>query len=176
MATRAREERVAHTRESRPSDQPGDDDDLEFSNTCLGISGVVVAVFIGLIVWALSGPVDPLDSKVEQFRNDEALRVVLWPGQTGGGSTRGSNSRETDWAVFFYKCAPHAPNKDVSAKRSTHSVSSRVRALSQAVLRRVQARVARLPRPRRDHQHERPAALRRGRLHARPRRVLDDEG
>ena len=104
------ERRVAHTRESRPSEHaPDDDDDFEFSWTCLGITGAVITVLFGMLIRHVTGPVDPLDSKVEQFRNDEALRVVLWPGQAGGGGTRGPNGRDTDWAVFFYKCARLTP-------------------------------------------------------------------
>ena len=83
-------------------DDAEEEESLDCSNTCCAITFGVVAVLVGFLVWAVSGPVDPLDSQVQQFSNDQVLRTVVWPGRSGGG-VRGANGRDTDWAVFFYK-------------------------------------------------------------------------
>ena len=149
----SREARKAIGRDTRPS---ADDDDEELpdcSNFCIACTVGVVAILIGLVVYLNSGPVDPLDAHVKQFRNDEVLRAVVWPGQTGGsGGVQGPNGRSTDWAIFFYRCAV-TPTREIFSplfSRSSHSASA---VLSrQAVLRRVQARMARLSSSGRDYQ------------------------
>ena len=108
-----RSERTAHDRSSRPSNPPdGDEDDdenlepLECSNTCCAIFVLILAILFGYTAHKAMQPLDPLDAKVVAFRGDEPLRVVIYPGMGGAGSAmhfRGANSKETDWAIFFYK-------------------------------------------------------------------------
>ena len=102
----SRSERAAAGRDSRPSEPPQDDDDdvPEFSNTCVAVTVAIIAALVGLVSFWGRSPADPLDTRVAEFKDDEMLRVVVWPGQAGGTHKhRGPNGRDTDWAVFFYR-------------------------------------------------------------------------
>ena len=148
------------------------------SEDSLGVYGwatvVGIAALIGgfFVLWLKPGAPDPLDYSVVKFERDEILRHVVWPSATGGGYVRGASRRETDWAVFFYKVCARKAKTSPPAPSTPPPLRPRVRSTSPplplplraALLRRVQARVARLPRPRRHHQRLERAALRRDRL------------
>ena len=78
------------------------DEDLNIPGWCWALTVAVVAAIFGTSIWAMSGPIDPLDSRVVNFDRDEVLRTVVWAGRAGT-PVRGPNGKDTDWAVFFYK-------------------------------------------------------------------------
>ena len=102
-AERARREaRLAELYEKRAAAEEEAEDDLfGCSSTCMAISMVVLSVLVAALVSLGASPADPLDSRVEVFRQDQMLRTVVWPGTSGPTGAR--NSPQVDWAVFFYK-------------------------------------------------------------------------
>ena len=87
---------------------PEDDEEIPawVGMACCGVLVLIIGVLMAL-GYRLMPEKDAFDhTKVVKFEHDAVLRTVVWP-KSGGGSPRGSNSQDTDWAIFFYK--PYCP-------------------------------------------------------------------
>jgi hypothetical protein len=97
-----RDEASAQARVQPPPLVDEDIDDPQQWTCTAAVAITLVAVVVAFAISLLSGPADPLDTRVVQFQGDGALRTVRYPG-LGSGVVSGPNGRDTDWAIFFYK-------------------------------------------------------------------------
>ena len=98
IAEARRDEQLYTARREKEEELEKDDGELEISRSCCAIIVAVVVAIFAVLIYFLSGPIDPLDSRVTSLAGDQVLRTVVWP-QRGAGGLHGPNGRDTDWAV-----------------------------------------------------------------------------
>ncbi|KAL1522757.1 hypothetical protein AB1Y20_017729 [Prymnesium parvum] len=73
---------------------------------CCSLLAIVMAALFALGYLMMPGR-DAFDAtRVVQFKHDAILRTVVWPAP-GRAPVSGVNTKDTDWAIFFYK--PYCP-------------------------------------------------------------------